>query len=104
MNVPKLLRLSKSGLTLSATAEDVRGFIVVCELGKEIGHVEDLLIDDTQKLACAFSALPTAVASSASASTTFSSPSMPSRAFIETTYTYPAAANISPARRFTIRN
>jgi sporulation protein YlmC with PRC-barrel domain len=49
MNTPKLLRLSKSGLTLSAAAEDVRGFIVVDEMGHEIGHVEDLLIDDTQK-------------------------------------------------------
>lgn len=46
---PKLIRLSKSGQTLSAAAEDVRGFIVVDETNREIGHVDDLLIDDTEK-------------------------------------------------------
>lgn len=44
-----LLRLSKSGLRLYTAAEDVRGYIVVDNVGAEIGHVEDMLIDDTQK-------------------------------------------------------
>ncbi|HEY1686021.1 MAG TPA: PRC-barrel domain-containing protein [Tepidisphaeraceae bacterium] len=46
---PKLLRFSKSGLTLSASAEDVRGYIVIDEKGASVGHVEDLLIDDSEK-------------------------------------------------------
>jgi sporulation protein YlmC with PRC-barrel domain len=46
---PKLLRLSKSGLQLSTAAEDIRGYVIVDEKDHEIGHVDDLLIDDTQK-------------------------------------------------------
>ena len=46
---PTLLRLSDTNLTVSNAAEDVRGRKVFDKGGQQIGHVDDLLIDDTEK-------------------------------------------------------
>lgn len=44
-----LVRLRDTGLTLAHEEEDVRGMTVVDRNGDEIGHVEDLFIDETQR-------------------------------------------------------
>src|SRR4051794_37176040 len=48
-SAPILLRLSDTSLTVANSAEDVRGFDVVDADGEDIGKIEDLLIDDTEK-------------------------------------------------------
>lgn len=45
----KLLRLSDTDLALEREEEDVRSYKVVDSTGKDIGHVDDLMIDDQQK-------------------------------------------------------
>lgn len=45
----KLVRLSDTNLTLEHAAEDVRGCKVTDAEEKDIGHVDDLMIDDEQK-------------------------------------------------------
>lgn len=45
----RLVRLSDTNLTLEHAAEDVRGFKVIDSNGDEIGHVDDLMVDDTHK-------------------------------------------------------
>src|SRR5688572_10336262 len=44
-----LLRLHDTDLTVADPQQAVRSFKVVDSAGKEIGHVDDLLIDDTEK-------------------------------------------------------
>src|SRR5687767_13261910 len=44
-----LLRLRDTDLTVADPHQDVRSFKVIDSAGKEIGHVDDLLIDDTEK-------------------------------------------------------
>ena len=44
-----LLRLNDTQLTVADPAQDVRGLQVVDNNDQPIGHVEDLLIDDTEK-------------------------------------------------------
>lgn len=44
----KLLKLSDTDLTLADSAEDIRGCTVLDRGGEEIGHVDDLLIDDLE--------------------------------------------------------
>jgi len=46
MESSKLVRLSDTNLTLEHAAEDVRGFTVVDTENKEIGHVDDLMVDE----------------------------------------------------------
>lgn len=51
MDIPPtatLLRLSNTQLNLEP-AQDVRGYTVKDAQGQDVGHVEDLLIDDTEK-------------------------------------------------------
>ncbi|MBW3637866.1 MAG: PRC-barrel domain-containing protein [Armatimonadetes bacterium] len=43
-----LLRLSDSNLTVAAIEEDIRGRKVFDSSGEEIGHVDDLLIDQAE--------------------------------------------------------
>lgn len=45
----KLVRLSDTNLALEHAAEDVRGCAVIDSDGKEIGHVDDLMVDETHK-------------------------------------------------------
>lgn len=45
----KLVRLSDTNLTLEHAAEDVRGFKVIDAGDADIGHVDDLIIDDQHK-------------------------------------------------------
>lgn len=45
----KLVRLSDTNLSLERAAEDVRGCKVRDAQGDQIGHVDDLMIDDAQK-------------------------------------------------------
>lgn len=45
----KLVRLSDTDLSLERAEEDVRGYKVVNSTGEDIGHVDDLMIDDQQK-------------------------------------------------------
>lgn len=45
-NSSTLVRLSDTNLTLGHPDEDIRGAIVVDSDGKDIGHVDDLMIDD----------------------------------------------------------
>ncbi len=49
MSQPTLLRLSDTALTLSHPEEDVRGRKVIDASGEQIGHVDDLMIDDQEK-------------------------------------------------------
>ena len=44
-----LLKLSDTGMTLSSEAEDIRGRSVVDGNGEDVGDVDDLMIDDTEK-------------------------------------------------------
>ncbi len=44
-----LVRLSDTNLTLEHVKEDVRGFEVRDAAGDDIGHVDDLMIDDQHK-------------------------------------------------------
>lgn len=44
----KLVRLSDTNLTLEQPAEDVRGSKVIDSAGEDIGHIDDLMIDDQQ--------------------------------------------------------
>lgn len=44
-----LYRLSDSDLTLSSTAEDVRGRKVLDAAGEEVGEVDDLLVDEGER-------------------------------------------------------
>jgi len=46
MESSKLVRLSDTNLTLEHAAEDVRGFSVLDADGNEIGHVDDLMVDE----------------------------------------------------------
>ena len=46
---PTLLRLSDTHLTVADPAQDVRSRKVHDKNGADIGHIEDLLIDDTEK-------------------------------------------------------
>jgi sporulation protein YlmC with PRC-barrel domain len=46
---PTLLRLNDTRLTVADPAQDVRGRKVLDKNGEQIGHVEDLLVDDTEK-------------------------------------------------------
>lgn len=45
----KLVRLSDTNLTLEHAAEDVRGFRVHDASGGNIGHVDDLMVDEEHK-------------------------------------------------------
>ena len=45
----RLIRLSDTNLTLEHAKEDVRGFKVIDSGSNEIGHVDDLIIDESQK-------------------------------------------------------
>lgn len=52
MQIPdsaRLVRLSDTNLSLEHAAEDVRGCKVMDAGEEHIGHVDDLMIDDTQK-------------------------------------------------------
>jgi len=44
-----LLKLSDTDMTLSSAAEDIRGRKVVDTNGEDVGDVDDLMIDDTEK-------------------------------------------------------
>ena len=44
-----LLRLHDTDLTVADPQQDVRTYKVIDTAGKEVGHVDDLLIDDTEK-------------------------------------------------------
>lgn len=44
----KLLSVQDAGLTIENPAEDIRGRDVVDAAGEKIGHVNDLLIDDSE--------------------------------------------------------
>lgn len=44
----KLLSVQDAGLTIENPAEDIRGRDVVDAAGEKIGHVKDLLIDDSE--------------------------------------------------------
>ena len=44
-----LLKLSDTDMTLATTAEDIRGRKVVDTKGEDVGDVDDLMIDDTEK-------------------------------------------------------
>jgi len=44
-----LLRLSDTEMTLSSADEDIRGRKVVDGNGEDVGEVDDLMIDDTEK-------------------------------------------------------
>src|SRR5690606_41386570 len=46
---PTILRLSDTDLVLSQPDEDVRGRKVIDADGNDIGHVDDLMIDDREK-------------------------------------------------------
>src|SRR3954470_3161792 len=46
---PTLVRLSDTQLTVADPAQDVRGRKVLDKAGQQIGHVEDLFIDDAEK-------------------------------------------------------
>lgn len=48
MTQPTLHKLSDTNLTVADPAEDIRGLKVVDRQGEEIGHVDDLLIDDRE--------------------------------------------------------
>ena len=45
----KLVRLSDTDLVLEQEAEDVRSYKVTDAAGADLGHVDDLMIDDRQK-------------------------------------------------------
>jgi len=45
----KLVRLSDTNLTLEHAAEDVRGFKVIDSEGNDVGHVDDLMIDESHR-------------------------------------------------------
>ena len=45
----KLLSVKDAGLTTENPAEDIRGRDVVDAAGEKIGHVNDLLIDDSER-------------------------------------------------------
>ena len=45
----KLVRISDTNLTLEHAAEDVRGATVTDAKGADIGHVDDLMVDDQHK-------------------------------------------------------
>src|SRR5205809_811457 len=49
MTQPTLVRLSDTPLTVADPAEDIRGRAVHDNSGRDIGHVEDLFIDDSEK-------------------------------------------------------
>lgn len=44
-----LLKLSDTDMTLASAAEDIRGRKVVDANGEDVGDVDDLMIDDTEK-------------------------------------------------------
>jgi len=44
-----LLKLSDTDMTLATAAEDIRGRKVVDVSGEDVGDVDDLMIDDTEK-------------------------------------------------------
>jgi len=44
-----LLKLSDTEMTLASAAEDIRGRKVVDAIGEDVGDVDDLMIDDTEK-------------------------------------------------------
>jgi sporulation protein YlmC with PRC-barrel domain len=48
-NSSMLLRLHDTHLTVADPQQDVRGYKVMDKDGKDIGRVDDLLIDDTEK-------------------------------------------------------
>lgn len=42
----RLVRLSDTNLTLEHPAEDIRGSKVIDSAGEDIGHIDDLMVDD----------------------------------------------------------
>ena len=48
-SLPTIRKLSDTGMVLSTPAEDIRGRKVVDRNGEDIGEVDDLMIDDTEK-------------------------------------------------------
>lgn len=45
----KLLKLTDSNLTVASTEDDIRGRKVLDSSGEEIGHVDDLFIDEAEE-------------------------------------------------------
>jgi sporulation protein YlmC with PRC-barrel domain len=47
--IPAILRLSDSGLTPASAEQDIRGRKVIDSDGREVGVVDELMIDDAEK-------------------------------------------------------
>ena len=50
--ITKLIRLSDTELTIANPAEDIRGRAVVDRDGEDLGAVENLMIDESEKRVC----------------------------------------------------
>ncbi|GHH43224.1 PRC-barrel domain-containing protein [Streptomyces candidus] len=47
--IPALIKLSDTDQTVAAQEEDIRGRTVIAADGEELGRVDDLLVDDTER-------------------------------------------------------